>query len=195
MRSRKPWPGSCVICTTIRSEMTRVPAVTADRSPPASRITGALSPVIAASLTEATPLDDFAVRRDQVTRLDQHARTLGQLRRGNQFPRVRHARQQLRLQVGLGGTQACRLCTPPSLGQRLGEGAEQHGQPQPDDQLDMERHPRSLRALRTAGRSAAARPWRSRAARGSSPIGADPACGTHRRSRARPDRPRTSKSR
>ena len=55
MRSRKPLPGSTVTLTRISSEMTRVPAVTADRSPPASRITGALSPVIAASLTEATP--------------------------------------------------------------------------------------------------------------------------------------------
>ena len=55
IRSRKPWPGSCVTRTLIQSEMTRVPAVTAERSPPASRITGALSPVIAASLTDATP--------------------------------------------------------------------------------------------------------------------------------------------
>ena len=55
IRSRKPWPGSCVTRTRISSEITRVPAVTAERSPPASRITGALSPVIAASLTEATP--------------------------------------------------------------------------------------------------------------------------------------------
>ncbi len=41
--------------TTIRSESTRVPPVTPERSPPASRITGALSPVIADSSTEATP--------------------------------------------------------------------------------------------------------------------------------------------
>ncbi len=52
--------------------MTRVPAVTAERSPPASRMTGALSPVIAASLTEATPADHLAVGRDQVAGLDQH---------------------------------------------------------------------------------------------------------------------------
>ena len=52
IRSRKPCPGLTVTRTRISSEMTRVPAVTAERSPPASRITGALSPVIAASLTE-----------------------------------------------------------------------------------------------------------------------------------------------
>ena len=40
---------------TIRSERTTVPPVTPDRSPPASRMTGADSPVIADSSTEATP--------------------------------------------------------------------------------------------------------------------------------------------
>ena len=41
--------------TLISSERTRVPPVTAERSPPDSRITGADSPVIADSSTEATP--------------------------------------------------------------------------------------------------------------------------------------------
>ena len=44
-----------VMRTLIQSETTVVPPVTAERSPPLSRITGALSPVMAASLTEATP--------------------------------------------------------------------------------------------------------------------------------------------
>ena len=55
IRSRKEPPGSWVISTTIRSESTLVPPVTAERSPPASRITGADSPVIADSSTEAIP--------------------------------------------------------------------------------------------------------------------------------------------
>ncbi len=55
IRSRKDLPGSWVISTTIRSDSTRVPPVTALRSPPASRITGADSPVIADSSTEAMP--------------------------------------------------------------------------------------------------------------------------------------------
>ena len=55
MRSMNDWPGSCVISTTMRSESTRVPPVTALRSPPASRTTGADSPVIADSSTEAMP--------------------------------------------------------------------------------------------------------------------------------------------
>ena len=53
--SRKVSPGFEVMRTLITSESTRVPPVTAERSPPASRITGADSPVIADSSTEATP--------------------------------------------------------------------------------------------------------------------------------------------
>ena len=55
IRSMNVCPGSCVISTTMRSESTRVPPVTALRSPPDSRITGADSPVIADSSTEAMP--------------------------------------------------------------------------------------------------------------------------------------------
>ncbi len=55
MRSRKVSPGFDVMRTRISSERTRVPPVTAERSPPDSRITGADSPVIADSSTEATP--------------------------------------------------------------------------------------------------------------------------------------------
>ena len=55
IRSRKVEPAAAVILTLIRSEITWVPPVTAERSPPLSRITGADSPVMAASLTLATP--------------------------------------------------------------------------------------------------------------------------------------------
>ncbi len=55
MRSRKVSPGSEVIRTTIRSDRTTVPPVTADRSLPDSRITGADSPVMADSSTTAIP--------------------------------------------------------------------------------------------------------------------------------------------
>src|SRR5579884_2894630 len=55
MRSRKVSPGFALILTTIQSERTRVPPVTALRSPPLSRMTGADSPVMADSSTEATP--------------------------------------------------------------------------------------------------------------------------------------------
>ena len=55
MRSRNDLPGSCVTSITRRSERSFVPPVTAERSPPDSRITGADSPVIADSSTEPTP--------------------------------------------------------------------------------------------------------------------------------------------
>src|SRR5882762_3369431 len=55
MRSRKVSPGFDVMRTLISSDRTRVPPVTAERSPPDSRITGADSPVIADSSTDATP--------------------------------------------------------------------------------------------------------------------------------------------
>ncbi len=55
IRSRKVEPGAAVMRTRIQSDSTWVPPVTAERSPPNSRMTGADSPVIAASLTDATP--------------------------------------------------------------------------------------------------------------------------------------------
>ena len=55
MRSRNVSPARAVMRTTISSERTRVPPVTAERSPPASRITGADSPVMADSSTLAMP--------------------------------------------------------------------------------------------------------------------------------------------
>src|SRR5580704_4205447 len=55
IRSRNVSPGLEVMRTRISSERTRVPPVTAERSPPDSRMTGADSPVIADSSTEATP--------------------------------------------------------------------------------------------------------------------------------------------
>ena len=55
MRSRNVSPGFEVMRITRWSDSTRVPPVTADRSPPDSRITGADSPVMADSSTEAMP--------------------------------------------------------------------------------------------------------------------------------------------
>ncbi|SKT82994.1 Uncharacterised protein [Mycobacteroides abscessus subsp. abscessus] len=55
IRSTNDSPGAAVICTTMRSESTVVPPVTAQRSPPDSRTTGADSPVMADSSTVAMP--------------------------------------------------------------------------------------------------------------------------------------------
>ena len=71
MRSRKPSPGSALTRTISQSESTRVPPVTALRSPPASRITGALSPVIGAFVHRGDAFDHFAVGRDDVAGFDQ----------------------------------------------------------------------------------------------------------------------------
>jgi len=54
-----------VISTTIRSDRTRVPAMTAQRSLHDQRITGADSPSIADSSTKGNALDDDTVTRDQ----------------------------------------------------------------------------------------------------------------------------------
>ncbi|MND89073.1 hypothetical protein D3C80_811160 [compost metagenome] len=55
MRSRVDSPGLLVMLISSQSDTSRVLPVTAERSPPDSRITGADSPVIAASLTAAMP--------------------------------------------------------------------------------------------------------------------------------------------
>ena len=55
MRSRNVSPGLAETRTISQSDRTRVPPVTLLRSPPLSRITGALSPVMALSSTEAMP--------------------------------------------------------------------------------------------------------------------------------------------
>ncbi len=55
IRSRNVSPGFDVMRTMISSDSTRVPPVTAERSPPDSRMTGADSPVIADSSTDAMP--------------------------------------------------------------------------------------------------------------------------------------------
>ena len=55
MRSRNDLPGLAVMRTTMPSDRTVVPPVTPEWSPPASRTTGADSPVIADSSTVATP--------------------------------------------------------------------------------------------------------------------------------------------
>ena len=55
MRSMNASPGFTATRTTSQSDNTRVPPVTAEKSPPDSRTTGADSPVIALSSTKATP--------------------------------------------------------------------------------------------------------------------------------------------
>ena len=127
IRSRKDWPGSWVTWITSRSESSFVPPVTADRSPPASRITGADSPVIADSSTEPDALDHLAVGRDDLARLDDHHVPPLELGRGN-LAAVLKARERRRARR----PQRVRLRLAAALGDRLGEVREQHRQPEPD---------------------------------------------------------------
>ena len=120
MRSRNDWPGSCVISTTMRSESTRVPPVTALRSPPASRMTGADSPVMADSSTDAMPSIDRAVARDDLAGLDDDDVAAAQL-----GGRPLGAVAQLRDGLGAHRAQRVGLRLAAALGDRLGEVAEQ----------------------------------------------------------------------
>ncbi len=83
-------------------------------------------------------LHHLAVGGDQVAGLDQHQLALFELGGGDHFPCLADAGKQLRAQFRLGGAQRCRLRASAPLRQRLGEGAEQHGQPQPRDELREE---------------------------------------------------------
>ena len=65
IRSMKLSPGRWVMRTTMRSERTFVPPVTAERSPPDSRITGADSPGDRRLVDAGDALDDVAVAGDR----------------------------------------------------------------------------------------------------------------------------------
>ena len=137
MRSRNDCPGSWVISTTMWSESTRVPPVTALRSPPASRMTGADSPVIADSSTEAMP--SITVPSPGMT---SPASTTTTSPRCSSAAGFVAAVAQPRRGLGAHRAQRVGLGLAAALGDRLGEVAEQHGQPQPD--RDREGEPARL---------------------------------------------------
>jgi hypothetical protein len=82
--------------------------------------------------------DDVAVRRDQIARLDQHDIADAQGAGGNAVIRLSVALHPLGGQLGLGGAQRCRLRLTATFGERLGKGTEEHRQPQPDHELQLE---------------------------------------------------------
>ena len=131
MRSRNDLPGSWVTWITRWSESSRVPPVTAERSPPASRITGADSPVIADSSTEPTPsmispsagITSPALTTTTSPRWSSGAGTSSSAPLVE--PAVRGRRRARR-------AQRVRLRLAAALGDRLGEVREQHGQPEPE---------------------------------------------------------------
>ena len=116
--------------------MTRVPPVTALRSPPLSRTTGALSPVMALSSTEATPSITSPSAGIDLARLDDHHVADLQVGGGNVHSSDRAA---CSVDDPMGRRRACRRLPqrlPPgpcrAFGDRFGEVGEQHGEPQPD---------------------------------------------------------------
>ena len=130
IRSRNVSPGRAVMRTTIWSESTRVPPVTAERSPPASRMTGADSPVMADSSTEAmpsmiSPSDGIISPADTTTT----SSTVSCDEGTSSIAAVRQAPVGHRLGPGLAQRRGLRLAA--ALGHRLGEVGEQHGEPQP----------------------------------------------------------------
>ena len=131
MRSRKVWPRSAVMRTTMRSDSTLVPPVTAERSPPDSRMTGADSPVMADSSTEAMPsmISPSEGMRSPASQTTQVA--LGQRRR--RHPLLGAVGPQA---AGLGlrahPAQRVGLGLAPAFGHGLGEVGEDHRQEQPD---------------------------------------------------------------
>ena len=108
-----------------------MPPVTAERSPPASRITGADSPVIADSSTEPTPsmISPSAGMTSPASTTTTSPRWSSGAGTSSSAPLVgapvRDRRRARR-------AQRVRLRLAAALGDRLGEVREQHGQPEPD---------------------------------------------------------------
>ena len=126
IRSTKVSPGLLVIRTTMRSDSTVVPPVTAERSPPDSRITGADSPVMADSSTLAMPSTTSpspGITCPATTTTVSPGCRLG----GRHLAAVEQVGDGRR--PGLAQRGGLRLAA--ALGDGLGEVGEQHGQPQP----------------------------------------------------------------
>ena len=138
IRSMKLSPGFWVISTTIRSDSTLVPPVTADRSPPDSRITGADSPVMADSSTLAMPSTTSpspGITSPASTTTTSPCCSAGPPRptpRFRAFGAGLPAAEPPGHGVLLGPAQGVGLGLAPALGHRLGQVGEDHGQPEPD---------------------------------------------------------------
>ena len=133
MRSRKPSPFSIVTRMTMRSLSTRVPPVTALRSPPLSRITGADSPVMAASSTLAMPSMTSPSAGMTSPASQTTMSPFCNIGRGNFFfaAVVQPARHRVLARLA----QAVGLRFAAAFRHRFGEIGKQHREPEPDRQL------------------------------------------------------------
>src|ERR1700746_366434 len=139
MRSRKVDPSAAVMRTLIQSDNTWVPPVTAERSPPDSRMTGADSPVMAASLTEAmpsitSPSEGMVSPASTSTTSPTFRLVLGT----NLWPLPPGPASSLACVSVRWRRNAPACALPRALGDRLREVGEQHREPQPQHDLDFE---------------------------------------------------------
>ena len=151
MRSRNVSPGLAVTRTTSQSESTRVPPVTLLRSPPLSRMTGALSPVIALSSTEATPSmtsPSPGIMSPASTSTTSSLRSVAAETSWWLAPCARLV-ELLGLHVAARRPQRIGLRLAAAFGHRLGEVGEQHREPQPGRDAEDERR-RFLARIRRA---------------------------------------------
>ena len=144
MRSMKPSPGLAVMRISSQSDSTTVLPVTALRSPPDSRITGALSPVTALSSTDATPSitsPSAGIASPAWTSTTSPFRSAvdgtvsdGALRSGRTSRRAEIVRRARR------SASACALPRPSASASA--KFAKTHGEPQPDRHAADERRGR-----------------------------------------------------
>ena len=136
MRSRKVEPCAAVMRTLSQSETTSVPPVTADRSPPDSRMTGADFAGDRRLVDGGHAFDHLAVGGDDVAGLHQNHLTWAKLfgRRGHDKPSpLIDDELGLGLLAGLAQARGLRLAAP--FGHGFGKIGEQDGEPQPNDDL------------------------------------------------------------
>src|ERR1700719_114831 len=129
MRSRNVSPGFEVILILIQSDNTFVPPVTALRSPPDSRMTGALSPVMTDSSTVAMPSmtsPSPGMTSPALQTTTSPARSFDEDTFSIRPPSARRLAM-----VSVLGFAA-------SFGHRLGEGREQDREPEPEIDLQLE---------------------------------------------------------
>ena len=143
MRSRNVSPGLDVMRIWIWSESTLVPPVTALRSPPDSRITGALSPVMTDSSTVAMPSITSPSPGMMSPGFAHHDVAGAQLRGRHLFGAICPTTRR-RHRVGLGLAQRVGLRLAARFRHRFGEVGEQHREPQP--QRDLKRETDARRA-------------------------------------------------
>ncbi len=140
IRSMKVSPGLVVILTTILSDRTVVPPVTALRSPPDSRMTGADSPVMADSSTVATPSTTSPspgmTWPASTTTRSPMVRSAPGTSSTRSLPPARVRRRADGL--GAGGAQRGGLGLAAALGHGLGHVGEDDGDPQPGGDADGE---------------------------------------------------------